>query len=593
MAVQIPTLRRVGAPEPQSVGRIDVDLPDVVKPQSVINSAIQNTAEAGIKVMEKAENDAADLAATQASAEFEAKYKTELGKAKLIEGDPTEVYSKFDADEKTWQDEIINKYEGASSKTKEAIRNRIQKTSWSLLDQKEVSRAIQYSKFDTNTTNDSIKLKQDNMLAAAELIDAKNPESLIGLRRAVADIQDIRYGYGSRNGMMIEDEDGNKKPIKTLQLQLKKDLSEGLVNAISTLSAVGKVDEAQMLMDEYKDVLTADAQMKLSKENKSSAINNEALMEIEKVKYLPNDEAMAKLDKIKNLEVREKAQEKLDSRQRRIENAIEREQKATYEGLADYVKGKGFLTVSELEEDPVYRGKRDRLSAKGQKDIEAMIEKPKESNPVVLEAAYNKLFTPEFANMTYPELMATTAGLSEKDKTKFEKKWQDAKEQTAPEQRQMIQYMGKSLERELLRTNIVKSQRSGRGLTKDSIKKKNQIYSDMLTAIESFPPGYSPLQQEKWVKEYVTFHIKEEAATGSVNPLKFQSAPPAGRGTVTPPTATERKEQATRRVLTPAEKQEAAVAWFAAKNRTFDAKKGDTIAELTRIYETSKKPKGQ
>jgi len=593
MAVQIPTLRRVGAPEPQSVGRMDVDLPDTVKPQAAINTAIENFAQAEIKVINKAEDDAIDLTATRAAAEYESKYKVELGKAKLVEGDPTEVYSKFDEDEKTWQDEILNRYEGASERTKEAIRNRMQKTSWSLLDQKEVSRALQYSKFDESTTTAAIKLKQDNMLSAVEIIDAKNPESFMGLRQAVADIQEIRYGRGSRNGLMIEDEDGNKKPTKTLQLQIKKDLSEGLTNAISTLNAVGKVDEAQMLMDEYKEVLTADDQMKLTKENKSSAINNQALMEIEKVKFLSNDEAMSKLDKISNLEVREKAQEKLDALQRRKENAVEREQKVTYENLADYVKGKDFLTVSELEEDPVFRGKADRLSAKGRKDIEAMIEKPKESNPVVLEAAYNKLFTPQFANMTYPELMETTAGLSEKHKTMFEKKWQDAKEQTAPEQRQMIQYMGKSLERELLRTNIVKSQRSGRGLTKESVKKKNQIYSEMMEAIDSFPPGYTPLQQEKWVKDYVTSYIKEEAFTGSSSsPPRFQSAPPASRGTVTPPKADERKEQGATRKLTPAEKQEAAVAWLAAKGRPWSSKT-DTVMELGKVYEASKKPKGQ
>lgn len=528
MPVQIPKLNRTGPAAPESMGQIRADLPDGTRAVEQTVNGLERLGENAIKIENDLEDQAIDLAATRAASDYEVKYKTELTKAKAIEGDPTDAYTKFDADSATWRDEVLKKYESADDRTKRKIQEKIERVNLSLRDQRAVGEQLQYAAFEKKTTDDAVNLRKEGLLGSIELADAKDPDTFLSLEVQLDEIRKLRIESGRRNGLLTVDEKGNERMSPQLQMQIKKDISEGLHDAIVTLNASGKTEEAAYLLDRYKDDILADTKTKLLKGKEESEIKNMALLEVDKVKGLGPEAAMNRIMKIENLQVREKALEVIDAQQRRIENAKERAAKETYEDLAEYVSKKGFVSVAELKDDEVYKRSEGRIKQSQRAALEKLISAPKNSDEEVKAKMYDLSIGGQFQGMSYPDFLHASAGLNQKDRAAFEKKWKSDNETTGVEQSKMVSYMGKQLENQLFAAGYLKKDLGK--WTKKSDLKRVQAYDEMMSAIESFPPGTSVIEQQKWLREFVSAKVKGEVFKGlGDQPQKFQSAPPPKR----------------------------------------------------------------
>jgi len=582
MPVQIPQLKRIGPSAPESVGRIDVDLPDGTKAVAQTAGAIENLAQKGLNYAYDLEDQAIDLTATKAASDYEVKYKTELQKAKSIEGDPTDAYTRFDQDSNTWRDEILKNYEGADERTKRKILEKIDRTNLTLRDQRAVSEQLQYATYEKKTTEDAINLRKEGVLGAIELADVKDPDTFLSLEVQLDEIRKLRIDSGRRNRLLTTDEQGNERLTPQLAMQIRKDTSEALENAITTLNASGKTEEAAYLMEKYKDDILADTKTKLVKGNKDSEVKNQALLAVDQVKFMDPEAAMAKLTKIANLEVREKSLEILDAQQRRIQNAKDRAAKETYENLADYVSSKGFVSLAEMKDDETYKRLEGRLKQSQRAALEKLVAAPKNSDEAVKAKVYDLSLGGHFQGMNYADFLHATAGLNQKDRAAFERKWKSDNETTGVEQSKMVSYMGKQLENQLYGAGYLKKD-FGKWTPK-SDKKRVQAYDEMMIAIESFPPGTSVVEQQKWVREFVAKKIKGEAFTGmSDQPQKFQSAPPPKREAPKTPAKTETSE------MTFEEKKAWVVKWQKANpGRIFDPRKKADIEAVAAFAKANK-----
>ena len=530
MAVQIPTLKRLGPQEPTSVGRVQTDLPDSTRAVAQTSQALQQVAETTTKYIEEEEKNASDLVATRAAVDYEVKYKTELAKLKAIKGDPTTAYAEFDQKSAEWESEVLTNYEGTSDRTKQAIRERITKSKLLNRDNRAVSEALQYSAFEKNTTDEAVKLEQEGVSEAAETFNAADPNSILGIQMRINAIRDLRIESGRRTKLVTKNEKGEDNYSEALKMQMKEDVSEALKNTIQNLSGTGKTEEAKLLLERYSDQILAKTKASLYKTNEESQAKTQALVWADKLKRLPDDQQLqAAESQIKDVEVRQKAMQFLDDRRRQFSNFKTQAQKDTYEDLARYTAGKNFVSSQQMKDDPIIKQaiEDERISVKQLGSLEKMVEKPASSNPKVMEKYYDAVFDQKLVGMSFGDISEMTAGMSEKHSNAAMKEWEEANKETGAARSKMIGYMGKRLKEKLQLAGGIKKDVYGRYSNKEEIKYL-QAKEQLMGALDTLPANASVDVQEKWVDGLVTSYMKKEVFTGlgDVKPRFRGGAPP-------------------------------------------------------------------
>lgn len=598
MPVQLPTVNRFAPQAPQTVGRIQTQVPDGSQAFGALTEQVAKGAGAVAENFMKAEEQAADLTALQASVERNTVEEVELAKLRAIEGDPTEAYAEYDRQYQVREQEFLKKYEGASGLTRSKIQEKLTRSRALLYEKRHVNEASQFSAYAKKTDDSAVSLSQDGMLDASQVLNVEQPDSFLTLRAHIDDIRKTRIEAGRRNGFVSTDENGNERLSPYLVSEIKKDVSTGLQNVIKTLNDAGRVEEANQLLNEYHDDLTAKARTDLISGNKDARINNEALAAVDKIRYLNPEAGLAQINKIQDLSVREKAMDKWDTYQRQIKQQKDRASEQAFEDASEYVRkrqesGQNLVDINDLHDDKVFKSLVDRMDSKSVSAIEELVEAPKHSNEKALETAYNTMFKGGFAGMSPAQFDRTMHGLSSTDRTMFRSQYVEANKESGAEQSKMVSYMGTQLTKQMQAAGIIKEQ-NGRYDNKSEIK-NTQYYNEMMAIIDTMPPNASIQDQQKAVMSFVNAKLKEEAFTSfGGGTRKMPSAPPASTSAVkgqtmsgTPvPKSKEKPSIDAPPVRPPSreEKQQMAALWYKTYKRPFDPSKGDTPQQMKELW---------
>lgn len=530
--VQIPQVDRFQPVDTPSIGRAEINVPNGQPMVAATANAIGSVINEADDYFTKVENHTINVKSTEAGLQYEAKLKSEAAKLKNIQGDPTKAYADFDEKTKEWQQEILDGQDNLSPKLERAIRERLAKVDMMQSAHRAVSQQIQFGKYRTAVRDGDVKLGQDGMLDAIDGVDVKDPKTFIPLKLQANRVQDAILDHAEATGLATKEVDENGvvhyKNIAPQTMELiKQRQSEGIRNVVATLNNTGKVDEAKKIMEDYNDVLTAPIKTKLMNDHKDAIVKNQAYAEVAKVDGLSPDDQMARLDKLPEGDVKQKAKSILATNIRQDEQAKEIAGKQTFETASQYLRDKGFSTIDQMKNDPRVANwiSSGRMNQKQIDALEEQVVAPKHSDPKVMGKLYDKMSDGSLSNMSYGELQDALAGASQKDRDKVTKRWEDGRSQTGAEKRQMTSYMGTRLKSEMQSAGVIGKNQFGKYTNDDEIK-YTRAYDQMLDAIDTYKPGISQTEQNKYVQQFVIDMVKKQEFKGAQTD-KIKSAPPS------------------------------------------------------------------
>ena len=475
MAVQVPRgPKLLGEAAPESVGRLDVKLPDATRAQGIQTKAVEGLGEDLVDYYQKVENDSADTEATKRATEYQQAYTEGLSNAKMQEGDPEITY-------KTLDDKMIEEFtrltsdDNMSPLVKKLTLARLTDAHNGFELRKLQEYGYQRAKYEDQVTTAAIKIEQKNLTDATTFIDPADPQSLQPFDEAVSKIRSLRLRNGMKIGTVEPDENGNSihigddgKPMKvkinpSADVALKTDLSDGISNAMDTLLKSGKTEAAETLRKKYGDFLLPEKKKQLADDFQKAEVKDEAYKRAEE--YKRKGEAAFKGA---SLEVKDKALQLVDEEQARRERMKDRASTNNYEAFANHImnRGESYTGINELEEDPMYKNRWNRITNPKQKQaILDMVITPKNSTEEAQKNINDLLYSPDsdLATLSYAQLQERLVGADKKDRNRAVRQWESFKKpETGAQEQARYKRAGSLLQNELERIGHIKKNDYGK-----------------------------------------------------------------------------------------------------------------------------------
>lgn len=617
MAVQIPRVERFAPTNTPSVGRVDAQLPDTSKAFAMQSDAIMDVSKDMINSYEKSRKAANDTKTDELVNRFNVETNNMLtgpNGARSQKGDPVPVYGKLDENVDELYKRLVDDNQNLDNDAKALLVNKLGNARASFNIKKDTSYGSQYENYETNVTNDSVSLLKNELTEATGYINPKEPDSLIPFNNILNQIKSKRVESGIRTGRIQVDEKTGK-PILDVGtgLQISKDLSDGIYEAIASLNAQNNPEAAEKVREMYKQYIDPVNMKKAFEGTEKAMIEKKSEDLYLRAIQMGPEKAIATIQKEKDPEVQAKAMQFLDDQQRREENIRQRSSTKNYNQAVKLVQERmngtnPFVSVAEMERDPKVKMLLPGVTtAEQRKALYAMINAPKKSNEGVKSDAYDKYFKGDFKGMPYEDLLQIKADLSKEDASYFERKWVDANstetKETSGKARAKANFMQDMIKRRMNELGIVELNRYGK-YDGDQIQTMNQYIGQFMQEFDTIPDESmsSVSEQQKWVNDFVAKKMNTKPKSGffgniintwrgknttidtdssapnavSSNPNPPRTAtPPAGRQVRPVPTNIPSAPQGGGTVLTPAQKLE----W--AKRYKNEFNKFASPAELT------------
>lgn len=412
MAVIIPKLEQMGAPESQSVGRIQTQGPDLNAIQKPAMSGLANVAEAAIdtsNVIKKKELEAKDIRWTEAATNFENRNKVRLEKVSQMKGDPTGVYGDFD---KTYNEDYQAVLALAQDDDdRKILAAKLQKANGHISLSREMGFTKQYMTWEKEVGDNRVKLYQDRGAVAATILDAANNLGFDGVATSVSNIRSTRAQMALRNGYdikEIKDDNGvfvgyDLSNAPAVEAQIKSDIGDMVIPMVKTLNNAGKVAEAKKIIDEYGSQLNAKDLASLKTDTNEASVTSQAYANL--AKFSGGSMRMSRTQ-INKLDVPADVKFRMNTMSRQFEfddNRAKTEQKTlVMQKLEAEVASGNFANVESLMQNSgVYKSNKDILSRKDLDILKSQIEKPIVSDPSAVNTLIQKVSNNE--SMTYLE----------------------------------------------------------------------------------------------------------------------------------------------------------------------------------------------
>lgn len=268
------------------------------------------------------------------------------------------------------------------------------------------------------------------------------------------------------------DDDGNMTKVRVTPMadyQLKKDLAEGISNAIENVlmsGAPNAAEAAEAMRAKYGDLIDGFTKKNLTEKFESRKIEGMAYSAVEAVAGKSPDQIDAAFAKLPP-KVKDKAYEIVDDRQRRQENMRKRQSELNYDKLANHVIEKmksdnPFMGKSELEADPVFKNTINRVTDPAQREkIYKLVDAPKVSTKDAKVNIQNLIFgkDPKFnINQVDPETFNSKflPGLSPADQKKYTTLYENMRGESGAEEARKYRAADAELEKQLVRFEYVK-----------------------------------------------------------------------------------------------------------------------------------------
>jgi hypothetical protein len=504
MPVQIPELKSIGPSEAPSVGRVQAPIPDGNKDVAQTSQALSGFLTTANKFVDKAEQDSANIAGTKAGSDYEVKYRARMAELKKYEGDPTEGYAKLAEESRQWKDDLLAEHEGSSNVVRRAVQDRINHTDYLLRDNAAANEATQYSGWARKVTEANVGLKQQGIMDAVELIHADDPSSIGRVKAQVELMQKVRDEDNARVGLVtdITDENGvvRQKRSAIADYAVKKDISHVMQQAIMTLNAEGKIDEAKMLMDEYGDQLLPEVKGKLIDNHHKSIVNVQASKIFDTLKGLSPIEARDKLRKMESNEVTQKAGELLNADNIHFARAKQLQSDTALDDYSKFINGKQFATIAELRSDPVASTLLSKMNHKDVARAEKVALFPEISDPSAQSRAFHLIESNGLVGMSDADFVRARAGLNKHDSDQLAKERQNANTETLGEQNASKSYVIRRMKEELRGAGIIPKGE----LSAKAMEKQNKATQFVMDRFNTIPKNASLDVKDKWIRDIVT-----------------------------------------------------------------------------------------
>ncbi len=540
MAIEIPTVKRIAPEAPASVGRLQVQLPNAQTDLKSTSAALDGVAEQAIKYRNQVADQHADTIATDAANQFEQRWKTEMYGdpekgtvgAKFQTGDPTAIYKKFDDTMQGHLNDLSNNDQW-DTETQNLVNRRLGKKAEELRLQTLTDYGNQQHKYDDGITGSGVKLAQQAMPDASTFIQPGDASTLQPIQTKIANIQNLRIAQALRYGGAQEDPNGQTAytaPDGTIkrvtlgpatQLQIKKDLSDGLYGTMDNLVKTGTTDslaKAQVMKDNFGDMLDPLRRDKLATEFKKSQLNAAAFGVADAARTSGNpDAALAKID---DPEVRHKALSIINEDQRNMEQIKGRQSKANFNPLMQHIlevmhSDTPYSGTNAMEADPLFKAMKDKIT--DPKQIQALyhaVEKPKENSPAALTKMQN-LVTGQDPNnditkMSPSDFALFKVGLNDSAQKKYDGIYEKAHTQSGAQIMTSYRYADKELADQMVGVGQVQKNQWGKFAGKDEAK-MIQYRQEMEDFLATSDHPMKPDEIKQHVREYTNSIVTKQA----------------------------------------------------------------------------------
>jgi len=528
--VQVPRLERFAPQGEQSVGRLEVNLPDPSRAQAIQTQAAEGLVKTVANEYQQYENQKADTESNVAQVEYHNRLSGELENVKRLEGNPTPLYEKFDEDSEKTYLEILNKYKDASQTTKTAVQEKLDNVRGKFSDRRLSAYSNQSEKYDEGVFISTLAIHKDDIIDATTYVDPNDPKSTIGLDVQLSKLSDDIIRNGEKRGLVTQDEKGNYSYAPSIKMRLAKEKGENLTAAIENLLYTGKpkaIEAAKFLSEKYSADIDSVNNGKIRQKIQKESVDQEALQAYDNVRGLPFSQAMKKLDGVKDLEVRNKAEAYLSSYRDKQERTKGETSKVSFNAIGKIILEKKFSSLVDFENDP--RVKRMMPGVTEVKHIQAlhqMIVQPKESRPEARTAAFSSLFSGKLKNMSPEDFAELQTGLSSDDASTLRKEWISSSLESGAERSKIVQTMGTELTKQLTSLNYIKRDTDGKFMyDKKNQDKLNAAHTELMMVIDQLPANLSYKEQTEWVAKFAAAKAKNEIFVPPEAPERFEGSP--------------------------------------------------------------------
>lgn len=509
MPIQLPQVERLQPQATPSVGRANIQLPDAAAATAPMREGFNAMVKGGLEAVETYEKKLAeqkkyaiDIKSTELVTNYEVRYKTKLAEIKAMSGDANPAYQQLDTDAKTWQSELQTSLKDADPELIMAVNKKLANSSGFLAESRAVNQASQNAVYAESVTKNAIKLKQDDMLNAIQTVDAKDPKTFAALKARVDSIVELRRNNATRNGLAFQDQEGNVIFTQPAIASIKADVSDGIENVVKTLNHAGKTEEAKMIIQEYDHFLNAKTKTDLLKGAEEATVKKQALEFLATVGDLNGSSAIQIIEGSKlSPEVKAKALEELDNEQRRRANIRERDGKNAFERMDKYIAEKGFVSPSQLQDDPNYKAVEKYMSHEQKKNLLQQVEAPLYTKDAAWEKAYTAISSGELRTMKPAEFKMLLTDLKAEDRKMMENEYRKAQD-TESKERSRAQYVTTSYR---ARATNALYPRDGFGkMKKEAVQRFTEDTRELLVLFNSMPEDSfkTPADQDKFVDDF-------------------------------------------------------------------------------------------
>lgn len=397
---QIPVINRNAPMETPSQGRMNIQTADVTRAGAAVGNALVGLGKEAGEAYLKIRDDAAKTKADVRNNEFEIWNNERLygpnGIAHL-KGDVSQHYAKYDEEAQTRMQDMLSGDE--DDLTKQYMSRKLADT----YDRYRMKSTVQFGKQNTDyiqeTSDVTAGLMKNNLVDTAGMINATGKPDFTLTDNAINRIVQNRKETADRLNI----------PEATVNLQIAKDLSDGLEQNIMAQINSGNLNGAQATYDRYnsevevkgpdgqvhkvsRNLLDAQAKPKILKALHDGKVNQEALSLANQASQKPDTEdPLAFITaKASSPEVADKARKNFDDIRLSRKAIYDRDQESVYNKLSNQiqsiqdgqVQGKSpFVSINQMENDPELKPLFDRLaSGDKRKALRSLISQPKETN---------------------------------------------------------------------------------------------------------------------------------------------------------------------------------------------------------------------
>lgn len=540
MPVQVPKLERVAPVQDQQGRQLSFQAPDLTAGQSQVDSAIVGLGEQAVRIYEKKKDDEAKSIATEVVNKYESWYNKQLlgdSNAKKeserlglrgVKGDPSDNYNEFDKKAEEFRKELIlGDYD---ERTKSYINQKLAESHNGLYNKRLTYHHSQKIAHQQRVREDRAQLIRKSAADAIGYLDTNDPATLAPFEANLQQLINNRIEQGEATDLVEPtldpsgyvkgfDEDGNAIRVKLsdqTKVQIAEDLSEATYGAVNNLIAIGKVKEAEYVLEKHGVNLDETKKAKIEKSLEEARIEEGAFELVESTAGQPLDEQMKAVQASSaDVKVKQKAAQLIDSRQRYQDNVRNRVAKQSYNNSYDHLtkimdSNRPYDSVFQLEQDPVYKLHKDKMTPQQKKSLRAMIEKPDTSDTSAYVEALDMYRRGEFKNMPAQELQVVTIGLNRSDSNKVFELWREQNTDTPGQERSANKSLQEAVYRAFESRGELKFNRMGKE-TKKSKERRQKLIQDINQRADFLPANMSVNEVEDYAEQVVNeFLIQEE-----------------------------------------------------------------------------------